>query len=205
MFSVSPPLFSGCAAALVTPFLPDGTLDEAALWNLIHMQLDAGADALVLLGTTGEASTLSMEERARVIRLGIETVAGSSASDPAKSTAPAGFQVRGLDGFSQNPFPRPARFTTGSPLSGAACLGHENGLAWSKTKRTPPLSPIKSWSRVSVCIPLTSNVPGTLMSTTMSYSFQRFVASSMAPIIASPPAVVGWTSSGRKKAVPWSS
>ena len=76
MFSVSSPLFSGCAAALVTPFLPDGTLDEAALCNLIHMQLDAGADALVLLGTTGEASTLSMEERARVIRLGIDTVAG---------------------------------------------------------------------------------------------------------------------------------
>lgn len=76
MFSAVSPLFSGCAAALVTPFLPDGTLDEDALRHLIRMQLAAGCDALVLLGTTGEASTLSMAERARVIEIGIETTAG---------------------------------------------------------------------------------------------------------------------------------
>lgn len=70
-------LFSGCASALVTPFLPDGSLDEPALRRLIAMQLDAGMDALVLLGTTGEPCTLSMAERERVISIGVETVHGT--------------------------------------------------------------------------------------------------------------------------------
>ena len=46
------PLFTGCAAALVTPFLPDGSLDEPALRLLIAMQRENRMDALVLLGTT---------------------------------------------------------------------------------------------------------------------------------------------------------
>lgn len=65
------PLFTGCAAALVTPFCKDGTLDEPALIHLIHRQRDAGMDALVLLGTTGEPSTLNMHERERIISLGL--------------------------------------------------------------------------------------------------------------------------------------
>lgn len=69
-------LFSGCATALVTPFLPDGALDEDALRHLIRMQINAGIDALVLLGTTGEPSTLSMQERERVIAIGMETANG---------------------------------------------------------------------------------------------------------------------------------
>lgn len=72
-----PILFKGCATALVTPFLPGGELDDEALRRLIRMQLDAGIDALVLLGTTGEPCTLSMQERERVISIGIETVQGS--------------------------------------------------------------------------------------------------------------------------------
>ena len=75
MFANASPLFTGCATALVTPFLPDGTLDEAALRRLIALQLDAGIDALVLLGTTGEPCTLSMDERERVITIGLEAVA----------------------------------------------------------------------------------------------------------------------------------
>ncbi len=70
------PLFRGCATALVTPFHQDGTLDEPALQALIQGQLDAGIDAIVLLGTTGEASTLNMQERERVISIGVETVQG---------------------------------------------------------------------------------------------------------------------------------
>lgn len=69
-----PILFAGCATALITPFLSDGTIDETALKKLIHMQLDAGIDALVLLGTTGEPSTLTMQERERIITLGMDTV-----------------------------------------------------------------------------------------------------------------------------------
>lgn len=74
---MSIPLFTGCATALVTPFQPDGTLDEPALRRLINLQMDAGMDALVLLGTTGEPCTLNMEERERIIRIGLETVHGT--------------------------------------------------------------------------------------------------------------------------------
>ena len=70
------PLFTGCATALVTPFTQDGTLDEAALCRLIERQLSAGMDALVLLGTTGEPCTLTMDERARVIAVAMEAAQG---------------------------------------------------------------------------------------------------------------------------------
>jgi len=70
------PLFRGCATALVTPFLPDGNLDLPGLKRLILRQIHAGIDALVLLGTTGEPSTLNMAEREMIIRTGIESVSG---------------------------------------------------------------------------------------------------------------------------------
>ena len=73
---MSAPLFTGCATALVTPFTREATLDERALRRLIVMQADAGVDALVLLGTTGEPCTLTMEERARVIAIGLEAANG---------------------------------------------------------------------------------------------------------------------------------
>lgn len=76
VFSHPSPLFTGCATALVTPFLPDGSLDEEALRRLIALQLDAGIDALVLLGTTGEPNTLSMDEREHVITIGLEAACG---------------------------------------------------------------------------------------------------------------------------------
>lgn len=76
MFVHPSPLFTGCATALVTPFLPDGSLDEEALRRLISLQAEAGIDALVLLGTTGEPCTLSMDERERVIAIGLEAAGG---------------------------------------------------------------------------------------------------------------------------------
>ena len=84
------PLFKGCAAALITPFLPDGTLDEEALRALIMMQNDAAMDALVLLGTTGEPCTLTMQEREKVISIGLElanmpVIVGTGANDTKKA------------------------------------------------------------------------------------------------------------------------
>lgn len=70
------PIFTGCATALVTPFLPDGALDEQALRRLVAMQLRGSVDALVLLGTTGEPSTLTMDERERIIQIGMEEIRG---------------------------------------------------------------------------------------------------------------------------------
>lgn len=66
------PLFTGCATALVTPFTRSGGIDKPALRRLISMQIESGIDALVLLGTTGEPSTLDMHERERVITIGID-------------------------------------------------------------------------------------------------------------------------------------
>lgn len=65
------PLFSGCAAAMITPFRKNGSIDTDALTRLIDMQIKAEMDAIVLLGTTGEASTLSMHEREQVITTGV--------------------------------------------------------------------------------------------------------------------------------------
>lgn len=70
------PLFTGCATALVTPFLPGNGLDIPSLRQQISRQLDAGVDALVILGTTGEPSTISMDERETIIRASIKEVGG---------------------------------------------------------------------------------------------------------------------------------
>lgn len=67
---------SGCATALVTPFLSDGALDEAALAALVDWQVTEGIHGLVPCGSTGEAATLSLDERRRVVRITVETVAG---------------------------------------------------------------------------------------------------------------------------------
>lgn len=71
---MSVPLFTGCAAAMVTPFKKDHSVDSSALSRLIDLQLSAGMDALVLLGTTGEASTLSLQEREQIITLGVQQI-----------------------------------------------------------------------------------------------------------------------------------
>ena len=66
----------GCGTALVTPFTQDGTIDEAALRNLIAWQVESGIDFLVPCGTTGETPTLSRDEWLHVIDTTIEVVAG---------------------------------------------------------------------------------------------------------------------------------
>jgi len=66
----------GCGTALVTPFKQDGSVDEAALRELVRWQVESGIDFLVPCGTTGETPTLSHDEWLRVVDLTIETVAG---------------------------------------------------------------------------------------------------------------------------------
>src|ERR1035437_9313987 len=62
----------GCGTALVTPFKLDGSLDEAALRELVRWQVESGIDFLVPCGTTGETPTLSHDEWLRVVDLNIE-------------------------------------------------------------------------------------------------------------------------------------
>ena len=66
----------GCGTALVTPFHQDGSIDEAALRNLIAWQVESGIDFLIPCGTTGETPTLSHDEWLRVIDTTVEVVAG---------------------------------------------------------------------------------------------------------------------------------
>jgi 4-hydroxy-tetrahydrodipicolinate synthase len=61
---------------MVTPFHPDGCLDEATLRLLVQRQLDAGIDFLVPCGTTGESPTLSHEEHLRVVEITLELAKG---------------------------------------------------------------------------------------------------------------------------------
>ena len=69
------PVLRGALTALVTPFTADGALDEPTLRELVRWQVLAGIDGLVPCGTTGEAPTLTAEERERVIAITVETVA----------------------------------------------------------------------------------------------------------------------------------
>ena len=64
-----PLIFRGCATALITPFQKDHPekIDSTALHALIRRQITAGIDALVVAGTTGEASALSPEEHRYLI------------------------------------------------------------------------------------------------------------------------------------------
>src|SRR6516225_411262 len=66
----------GCGTALVTPFHQDGSIDDAALRNLVAWQVEQGIDFLVPCGTTGETPTLSHDEWLYVIDTTIEVVAG---------------------------------------------------------------------------------------------------------------------------------
>ncbi len=61
-------LFFGAATALCTPFEQNGALDLDSFRKLLHFQLDAGIDALLVCGTTGEAPTLSDDESTTLLR-----------------------------------------------------------------------------------------------------------------------------------------
>lgn len=61
------PIFSGVCTALVSPFL-DGKVNYPMLQQLIRRQMDAGIEAVVICGTTGEAPTLTDEEKLRMFQ-----------------------------------------------------------------------------------------------------------------------------------------
>lgn len=61
-------IFTGVGTALITPFDDSGRVDLDALGRLIDRQIDGGADALVMTGTTGEAPVLSSDEKKEIWR-----------------------------------------------------------------------------------------------------------------------------------------
>jgi 4-hydroxy-tetrahydrodipicolinate synthase len=62
--------------ALVTPMLPDGSLDFDSYRKLIDWHAQEGTDALVVVGTSGESPTVSVEEHSELIRVAVEYSAG---------------------------------------------------------------------------------------------------------------------------------
>ncbi|MCY7347505.1 MAG: 4-hydroxy-tetrahydrodipicolinate synthase [Pyrinomonadaceae bacterium] len=62
----------GCGTALVTPFHKDGSIDDECFKSLVTRQIKNGVKILIPCGTTGEAVTMSDEEKIHVIRMTIE-------------------------------------------------------------------------------------------------------------------------------------
>ncbi len=71
------PLFLGAATAIVTPFC-DNRIALDAFARLIEQQLSAGIEAIVVCGTTGEASTLTADEKATLWRFAAELLHGKA-------------------------------------------------------------------------------------------------------------------------------
>jgi 4-hydroxy-tetrahydrodipicolinate synthase len=67
---------SGSIVALVTPFLPDGTVDYACLRKLIDWHVEQGTSCIGVVGTTGESPTVTVEEHCEIIRVSVEQAAG---------------------------------------------------------------------------------------------------------------------------------
>jgi len=66
--------FFGAASAVVTPFFCDGRIDYASFERIIEFGISGGIDALVFLGTTGEASSLTPSERSEIISFAVSKV-----------------------------------------------------------------------------------------------------------------------------------
>ncbi len=69
-------IFEGAGVAIVTPFHADGSVNYEKFAELLEFQIANGTDAIIVCGTTGEASTLSHEEHLDVIRYCVKKVAG---------------------------------------------------------------------------------------------------------------------------------
>ncbi len=105
-------MFNGTLVALVTPF-KDGKVNEKKLIELVEWQISEGISGLVPLGSTGESSTLSHEEHARVIevvvkaarkRVSVLAGAGSNSTKEAISLTMEAKEL-GADGvLSVNPY-----------------------------------------------------------------------------------------------------
>ena len=69
-------IFKGAGVAIVTPMKENYEVNYDKLEELINFQIDNGTDAIIIAGTTGESSTLSMEEHRQVIKAAVKFVNG---------------------------------------------------------------------------------------------------------------------------------
>ena len=86
------PLRAGSVVAMVTPMTAKNDIDYPKLTSLLEWHVEQGTDGAIILGTTGEASTISMVEREKIIKTAVATVKdknfpiiiGTGAIDPSK-------------------------------------------------------------------------------------------------------------------------
>lgn len=64
-------LFKGCGTAIATPFNKNGVNFEE-FKKLIEFQISQGIDAIIVCGTTGESSTMTLEERKETIKFAVD-------------------------------------------------------------------------------------------------------------------------------------
>ena len=83
-------IFTGSAIAIITPMNADGSVNYDVLGEMIDNQIESGTDAIVICGTTGEASTMTDEEHLECIRFAVErtakrvpVIAGTGSNDTA--------------------------------------------------------------------------------------------------------------------------
>lgn len=70
------PVFTGSGVALVTPFSKDSKIDFDVFEKLIEFQIINNTDAIIVCGTTGEGSTLTVDERLSLFRFAAEKIRG---------------------------------------------------------------------------------------------------------------------------------
>ncbi len=88
----------GSIPALITPMLDDGNVDYATLRKLIDWHVAEGTDALVIVGTSGESPTVTVEEHREILRVSVEQsarripiIAGCGANSTMEAIALAKF------------------------------------------------------------------------------------------------------------------
>ncbi len=107
MASGSDAVLGNVLTAIVTPFSDDGAVDFAAFRALARYLVDNGSDGLVVAGTTGEAPTLTDDERLELFRVALDeigdratVVAGTGSNDTAHTVhLTEAAHALGVDGF----------------------------------------------------------------------------------------------------------
>ena len=65
-------IFKGCGTAIITPFTKDNQVDYDAFKKMLEFQVENGADCIIVCGTTGEASTMTTDEKKKTIEFALE-------------------------------------------------------------------------------------------------------------------------------------
>lgn len=65
-------VFTGAGVALITPMNQDGSLNYEEMERIVNDQIENGTDAIIVCGTTGEASTMTHEEHLETVRMCVE-------------------------------------------------------------------------------------------------------------------------------------